>query len=389
MARRLVILGSTGSIGRQALDVIRRSSGRWEVVGLAAGSNTSLLAQQVKEFRPRAVAVADHHVAKKLSALLDRVSVEVVWGHEGMTYLAVMPEADMVLSAICGAAGLVPTYQAILAGKDIALANKETLVAAGEPVMEAVRRKGVRLIPVDSEHSGIFQCLHGQKREAVRRVILTASGGPFRGKRREELAGVTPQEALRHPTWSMGPRITIDSATLMNKGLEVIEAHWLFGIPYNQIDVLIHPESIIHAMIEMEDGSVIAQMSRPDMRIPIQYALSYPDRLPTGLEPLDLARVASLHFEPVDRDLFPCLDLAYQAGRTGGTLPAVMNAAKEEAVEAFLAGRLGFLGIDRVIRAVMDRHVPRSRPTIEEILQADNEARNEARREVERVVQQC
>lgn len=388
MARRVVILGSTGSIGRQALDVIRRSSGRWEVVGLVAGRNTALLARQVEEFRPRAVAVADEAAARHLSTLMSRVPAEVVWGQEGMTQVAVMPEADTVLSAICGSAGLVPTYQAILAGKDIALANKETLVAAGEPVMAAVRQKGVSLIPVDSEHSGIFQCLHGQRREAVRRVILTASGGPFRGRHREELAGVTPEEALRHPTWSMGPRITIDSATLMNKGLEVIEAHWLFDIPYNRIDVLIHPESIIHAMVEMEDGSVIAQMSRPDMRIPIQYALSYPDRLPTGLEALDLARVGALHFEPVDRDLFPCLDLAYQAGRTGGTLPAVMNAAKEEAVEAFLARRLGFLGIDRVIQAVMERHVPRFRPTIEDVLEADNEARDEARREVERVVRQ-
>lgn len=383
--KRVVILGSTGSIGRQALEVIEAHPGRWRVVGLAAGRNADLLAEQAKAFRPRAVALADERAAAALAGELAPLGIEVLAGDEGLGDLAAMPEANIVLSAMAGSAGLGPTYRAIMAGKDIALANKETLVTGGPAVMEAVRRKGVRLLPVDSEHSGLFQCLQGQDRQAVARLWLTASGGPFRGWSREELAGVTAEEALRHPTWSMGTRITIDSATLMNKGLEVIEAHWLFGVSYDRIEVLVHPESIVHAMVEMRDGSVLAQLGRADMRVPIQYALSYPERLPGLLEPLDLARVGCLHFEQPDRQAFPCLDLAYQAGRTGGTLPAVMNAAKEVAVGAFLAGGIGFLDIPRIIAGVMDQHSVQTRPGLDDLLAADAWARRQAGALLERV----
>ncbi len=380
--KNIVILGSTGSIGRQALDVVRAHPGRWRVAGLAAGRNAGLLAEQAREFRPAAVAMADGGAAAKLARELAPLGIEVLAGAEGLEMLAVLPEAHLVLSAMAGSAGLAPTYRAILAGKDVALANKETLVAGGPLVMEAVRRRGVRLLPVDSEHSGLFQCLQGQAPEGVRRLWLTASGGPFRGWRREDMAGVTVEAALRHPTWRMGARITIDSATLMNKGLEVIEAHWLFGIPYDRIEVLIHPESIVHALVETVDGSVLAQLSRPDMRLPIQYALSYPERWPGLPDPLDLARVGTLRFEPPDREAFPCLDLAYQAGRTGGTMPAVMNAAKEVAVDAFLAGEAGFLDIPRIIAGVMEQHSVKFRPGLEDVLEADAWARRRAKSEV-------
>ncbi len=386
--KRLVILGSTGSIGRQALDVVGRHPERWRVVGLAAGSRGRELAEQARRFRPEAVAVADVGVAAELEHDLRPLGIEVLAGPEGVRSLAAMPGADLVLSAMVGNAGLLPTYEAIRAGRDVALANKETLVAGGEVVVAAAAARGVSLIPVDSEHSGVFQCLHGERAGEVRRVILTASGGPFRGWSRERMARVTAADALRHPTWRMGPRITVDSATLMNKGLEVIEAHWLFGLPYDSIDVLVHPESIVHALVEMRDGSVLAQMSVPDMRLAIQYALSHPERLPSPVAPLDLARVGSLHFEEPDREAFPCLDLAYQAGRTGGTMPAVMNAAKEVAVDAFLAGAAGFHDIPRIINIVMERHRVQVRPSLEDILAADEWAREAARDLVERVIRQ-
>lgn len=372
----VVILGSTGSIGRQTLDVIARRPGRWRVLGLAAGSNAAALAEQARRFRPAAVAVADPRAAAALRAELAQSGIAVTAGPEAVAALAVHPEADLVVSAMVGAAGLVPTYEAVRAGKDVALANKETLVAAGERVTAAARESGARLLPVDSEHSGLFQCLQGQPREGVRRVVLTASGGPFRGWSRERLAReATVEAALRHPTWRMGPTITIDSATLMNKGLEVIEARWLFDLPLERIDVCIHPESVVHALVEMRDGSVLAQLSRADMRLPIQYALGYPERLDAVSEPLDLAALGALHFERPDREAFPCLDLAYAAGRAGGTLPAAMNAAKEVAVAAFLQGRIAFLEIPRIIDKVMASHPNRLAPSLEEVLEADREAR--------------
>ncbi len=383
--RGLAVLGSTGSIGRQTLDVVARHPDRWRVVALAAGSNVSLLAEQARRFRPAAVALGDEGKAAELRAALADLDVEVLAGGEGMAAVATRGDVDLVVSALAGSAGLVPTYQAVRAGKDVALANKETLVCAGEAVLAVARESGARLLPVDSEHSGLFQCLLGQDRAAVRRVFLTASGGPFRGWSRERLASVTPEQALRHPTWRMGALITVDSATLMNKGLEVIEAHWLFGLPYERIEVLIHPESVVHALVELRDGSVLAQLSRPDMRLPIQYALSFPERLPGPGEPLDLAALGALRFELPDRETFPCLELAYRAGRTGGTLPAAMNAAREVAVDAFLRGRIGFLEIPDIIDKVMSSHRVRAADSVEAVLEADREARAVATSLVERM----
>lgn len=381
----VVILGSTGTIGLQTLDVIARQPDRWRVLALAAGGSSRLVVEQARRFRPAAVALADPAAAAEAAAALAGEKVEVLAGPDGVASLAAMPEAHVVVAGIAGIAGLVPTYRAVSAGKVVALANKETLVAAGEVVTATARRSGARLIPVDSEHSGVFQCLQGHRAEDVRQVVLTASGGPFRGWSRDELAAATVEDALRHPTWRMGPTITVDSATLMNKGLEVIEAHWLFGLPYDRINVLIHPESVVHALVEFRDGSTLAQLSRPDMRLPIQYALGYPERLEAVGEPLDLAALSALHFERPDREAFPCLDLAYQAGRAGGTVPAAMNAAREVAVAAFLAGRLGLLDIPRVIAGVMDKHENASASSLEAVLDVDRRARLTASDLLERV----
>jgi 1-deoxy-D-xylulose-5-phosphate reductoisomerase len=377
--KRISILGSTGSIGTNALRVVRRHPDKFRVVGLAAGRNIDLLAQQVEEFRPRVCSVAEEGLAVALRQRLPRGRrCEVLSGVEGSIEVAGCEEADTVVSAIVGAAGLVPTYAAIQAGKRIALANKETLVMAGELVMGEVKRLGIELLPVDSEHSALFQSLQGHRREDLRYILLTASGGPFLRRPAAELADVDPDEALNHPRWKMGPKVSIDSATLMNKGLECIEARWLFDEPMSKIKVCIHPESIVHSMIEYIDGSVIAQLAIPDMQIPIAYALSYPERLELELPRLDLFEVGRLTFLPPDEDKFPCLRLAFQAAAAGGALPAVLNAANECAVNAFLLRRIGFGQIPALIDTVLgkcDLAAPRS---VGEVLAADAWARAKA-----------
>ncbi|MGC9965954.1 MAG: 1-deoxy-D-xylulose-5-phosphate reductoisomerase [Syntrophobacteraceae bacterium] len=379
--KKISILGSTGSIGRSTLEVIRQFPDRFEVVALGAGSNAALLCEQIVEFSPRLVSVMDPQVALSLQNLLEAKSgrlPEIFYGEYGHCKVASFPESDMLVSAMVGAAGLLPTLAAIEAGKNIALANKETLVAAGEIVMGAAARKNVKILPVDSEHSAIFQALEGNHREALARVLLTASGGPFFNMPRSELETVSPEAALCHPNWSMGRKITIDSATLMNKGLEVIEAHWLFGVAVDRISVHVHPESIVHSMVEYVDGSVIAQMGLPDMKIPIAYALGYPERLPVASPRLDLFRLQKLTFYPPDEEKFPCLSLAFEACRIGSTMPAVLNAANEIAVHAFLKKSIAFYDIPRVIQQVMASHTPSAKPDLRAILQADAWARQEA-----------
>jgi 1-deoxy-D-xylulose-5-phosphate reductoisomerase len=379
--KKISIIGSTGSIGCSTLDVVRQFPQRFEVVALGAGFNAELLCEQIAEFCPRIVCVIDAGKAEELERLLSGRATrlpQILCGQEGYCRVAAFEEADMLVSAMVGSAGLLPTLAAIEAGKDIALANKETLVAAGEIVTEAVRAAKVKLLPVDSEHSAIFQALQGNHPAALRRILLTASGGPFINASREELQTVTPDAALRHPNWSMGAKITIDSATLMNKGLEVIEAHWLFSTPVEQICVHVHPESIVHSMVEYVDGSVIAQLGIPDMKIPIAYALSYPERLATNYPSLDLFQIGQLHFYPPDMEKFPCLGLAFKACRQGATMPAVLNAANETAVHAFLQKTIGFYDIPGVIGEVMDCHTPCSKPDLEAILKADAWAREQA-----------
>jgi 1-deoxy-D-xylulose-5-phosphate reductoisomerase len=377
--KNLAILGSTGSIGVSTLDIVAAHPDRFRVVSLSAGNNLDRLEEQIRRFRPRIVSVVQPEAARDLRQRLGSDAPEVVSGVEGLIACATYGQVEMVLSAIVGAAGLVPTMAAIQSGKDIALANKETLVTAGPLVMEAVARHGVKLYPVDSEHSAIFQSLKGHRRSDVRRLILTASGGPFRNRPLSELGRVTPEDALAHPNWSMGRKISIDSATMMNKGLEIIEACWLFDLPPEKVAVHIHPQSIVHSMVEYIDGAVIAQLGIPDMKTPIAYALSYPDRLPLDLPPLDLCALKTLTFEEPDQEKFPCLALAYRAARTGGTAPAVLNAANEVAVEAFLSGRIGFLDIAAVIRRVLDRHSPLELEHIDTALRADRWGRQEAR----------
>jgi 1-deoxy-D-xylulose-5-phosphate reductoisomerase len=354
---RIAILGSTGSIGRSALAVVDANADRIEVVGLAAGANSTLLATQVQRYRPRVVAMATSHALDQARATFDPFVPDALGaGSDGLVQVATHPDVDVVLCASSGTAGLEAVLAAIDAGKRIALANKEVLVMAGALVTEAARRKGVALLPVDSEHNAIHQCLHERNPGDVTRLILTASGGPFRGHSAAELKKVGPEDALRHPTWRMGKKITIDSATLMNKGLEVIEARWLFDVDADRIDVVIHPQSVVHSMVEFRDGSIIAQLGVTDMRLPIQYAFSYPERWSGGLPRLDLVKAATLEFLLPDRKRFPCLDLAYRALREAGTLPVVLNAANEVAVAAFLAGKLGFLAIPDLIERAMDAH---------------------------------
>jgi 1-deoxy-D-xylulose-5-phosphate reductoisomerase len=378
--KNLTILGSTGSIGVSTLEIVEAYPDRYRIIALTGGNNLIRLEEQIRRFRPMVVAVVNSEDARSLKRSLGSQTPEILSGVEGLIACASHPDAHMVLSAIVGAAGLVPTLAAIESGKDVGLANKETLVAAGSLVMEAVRRKGVRLFPVDSEHSAIFQSLQGHRKNDVKRLILTASGGPFRKKSLAELRRVTPGEALAHPNWSMGRKITIDSATMMNKGLEVVEAHWLFDLPPERIDVHIHPQSIVHSMVEYVDGAVIAQLGIPDMKTPIAYALSHPERLPLPLPPLDLCSLGLLTFEAPDFDRFPCLPLAYQALRAGGSAPAVLNAANEVAVEAFLRGEIGFLDIPAVIRATLDENPCEPFRHIDEVLRADRWGRMTARR---------
>jgi 1-deoxy-D-xylulose-5-phosphate reductoisomerase len=376
--RRVVILGSTGSIGTQALDVVRRNPERFEVVGLAAAQSHELLVGQIREFLPPVVAVSDEVAADELRVALSGLrGVDIRAGADAPERLARDSDADMVLNAMVGAVGLGPTLAALQSGKMLALANKESLIVGGELVMDLVKGEPDRLMPVDSEHSALAQCLRGERREDLRRVIITASGGPFRGWTRQELARASVKEALAHPTWNMGPKITVDSATLMNKGLEVIEAHFLFGLEYSEIDVVVHPESVVHSVAEFRDGSMMAQLSRPDMRLPIQLALGYPDRLPTGIGRLDLADTR-LTFEPVDREAFPALGLAYRAGQMGATFPAVMNAANEVAVMGFLEGKLALTEITDVAATVVDEHDPAPVVSVVSLERADGWARSRA-----------
>ena len=383
--RKVALLGSTGSIGVAALDVLARLGDRFRVVALAAGgSRLDELARQVRDVRPGLVAVPGDREAARLRELLAGVPVTVLSGEEGLVAVAAESGADVVIAAIVGAAGLVPTLAAVRAGKTVALANKEALVAAGEVMTRAARESGATLLPVDSEHNAIHQCLRAGGPGEVRRLVLTASGGPFRGRSARELARVTPAEALRHPTWEMGPKITIDSATLMNKGLEVIEAHWLFGLPARAIDVVIHPQSVVHSMVEFRDGSIVAQLGTPDMRHPIQYALTWPERLDAPAERLDLLRASPLEFEPPDPGTFRCLALAYRALEAGGDAPARLNAANEVAVEAFLDGRIPFDRIPVVLERVLAERDPGPADTLDAVLAADSEARDAARRAVAR-----
>ncbi|WP_307555428.1 1-deoxy-D-xylulose-5-phosphate reductoisomerase [Paenibacillus sp. V4I5] len=372
--KRIAILGSTGSIGTQTLDIAQHAPDKFQIEALSGGYNSQLLIEQVKKFRPKVVSVATKELADEVSKNVSS-STKVLYGEEGLMEVAASTDADLVVTALVGSQGLKPTMAAIEAGKHIGLANKETLVSAGHIVKDAIRRKGVSLLPIDSEHSAIFQCLNGENRSQIAKITLTASGGSFRDRSREELEGVTVEQALQHPNWSMGAKITIDSATMVNKGLEVIEAHWLFDLSYDEIDVLIHPESVIHSYVEFVDNSVIAQLGNPDMRVPIQYALTYPDRYPTPTHRLDLAAIGKLHFREMDYNRYPCLRMAFESGKQGGTTPTVYNAANEIAVARFLKGEITFLQIEQIIEAVLQKHESHSKPHLDVIHEQDIWAR--------------
>ena len=376
--KKLVILGSTGSIGTNTLDIVSKFPGKFHIIGMTAGTNVDKLEEQVRTFGPAIVAMSDEAAAQQLRVRCKGLPTKVLGGAEGLVQTATMPKADLVISAIVGGAGLLPTLAAIKAGKSIALANKEPMVMAGRLMQEEARKANVRIFPIDSEHSALFQSMEGHRMVDIRRLILTASGGPLWDLTTEQMKDVTPEEALQHPNWKMGPKITIDSATLMNKGLEVVEARWLFDIPASQIEVLIHRESIIHSLVEYSDRSVIAQLGLPDMRTPIAYAMNYPERVPLDLPSLNLAEIGRLSFCAPDDARFPCLRFGYEALTTGGTMPAVLNAANEIAVQAFLDRRIGFLGIAATIRRTMDAHIPREILTLEDALQADVWARGHA-----------
>ncbi|WP_017299578.1 1-deoxy-D-xylulose-5-phosphate reductoisomerase [Nodosilinea nodulosa] len=380
--KAITLLGSTGSIGTQTLDILEHHPDQFRLVGIAAGNNVELLAQQVRQFKPEVVAICN---PEKLDELRDALAgldpmPQLLAGDDGVVEVARYGDAEAVVTGIVGCAGLLPTLAAIEAGKDIALANKETLIAGGPAVLPLVEKHGVKLLPADSEHSAIFQCLQGVPEGGLRRILLTASGGAFRDWPTEKLAQVTVADALKHPNWSMGRKITVDSATLMNKGLEVIEAHYLFGMDYDHIDIVIHPQSIIHSLIELQDTSVLAQLGWPDMRLPLLYALSWPDRIYTDWEPLDLVKAGDLTFREPDHAKYPCMDLAYAAGRAGGTMTAVLNAANEQAVALFLDEKIHFLEIPKVIEGVCDRHRSHNmgQPVLADILAADQWARAEA-----------
>lgn len=376
--KKLSLLGSTGSIGTQALQVVqnlREQGEKWEVAALAARSSVNRLEEQARKFHPEVVAVFDEGAALSLRQSLRDTDIQVLSGMEGLCEAAAWPGADLTLNAVVGMVGLQPTLAALQAGKALALANKETLVAGGAIVMEAARKRNLPILPVDSEHSAIFQCLQGcPERGALKKLVLTASGGPFFGRSRQELAGVTREQALRHPNWDMGAKITIDSATMMNKGLEVMEASWLFDMPEHRIEVVVHRESVIHSMVEYQDNAVVAQLGVPDMAVPIQYALTYPRRMPSPAGELDLCALGKLTFYPPDREAFPCLELCREALRRGGLVPAAANGANEQAVALFLEGKIGFLDIPRLVEAAMDRQAP-GVVTLEAVLEADREAR--------------
>ncbi|HWG43418.1 MAG TPA: 1-deoxy-D-xylulose-5-phosphate reductoisomerase [Gemmataceae bacterium] len=378
--RRLVVLGSTGSIGTNCLDVVHHLGERFEILGLSAHSSADTLLEQAQTHRPRWVTLTDPVAAKQFDAGRLPPGCRLLHGSDGVAEMVRDADVDIVVSAIVGAAGLAGTWAALEAGKTVAVANKETLVLAGQLVTDLAARHGGRLLPVDSEHSAIFQAMQGSAPDAVERIILTGSGGPFRGRSRADLAEVTVAEALRHPTWQMGPKITIDSATLMNKALEVIEARWLFALPPERIDVIIHPESVIHSFVEFKDGSVLAQLSPPDMRLPIQYALTYPERVAGPARRLNWRELSSWHFEQPDHETFPALQLGYEVARRGGTCGAVLNAANESAVERFLKGDLDFLDIPRACRAALDHHHYSPTPTLAELSACDRWARQEVGR---------
>ncbi|MBO4871866.1 MAG: 1-deoxy-D-xylulose-5-phosphate reductoisomerase [Lachnospiraceae bacterium] len=373
--RSLSILGSTGSIGRQTVNVVQRSGGRFRVKTLAAGKNVTGLEEQIRLLRPEAVCLMDPAAAKDLTVRVKDLPVTVLSGMEGMKRLIEDWRCGVYAISISGMIALRPVLWAIRTGARIALSNKESIVTAGHIMMPAVRENGAELLPVDSEHSAIFQCLEGERQNRIKKILLTASGGPFRGKTRDELKDITPAQALRHPNWSMGAKITVDSATLANKGLEVMEAHHLFGVSYDQVQVVVHPQSIIHSMVEFSDGAVKAQLGVPDMRLPIEYALNYPDRRTQMTEELDFWDLPDLHFEKPDPETFPALRLAYEAGRIGGTMPTVFNAANETAVADFLKGKLPYLGIADRIENAMARHRVTENPSLEEILAAEEEVR--------------
>lgn len=377
--KHLSILGSTGSIGVSTLEIVAAYPDRFRIEAMTAGKNLELFARQIRQFSPRIAAVASSDDIPRLKEMCAGLAVEIVGGVEGLIAAATADKTDMVVAAIVGAAGLVPTAAAIRAGKDIALANKETLVTAGHLFMEMVAQYGVKLYPVDSEHSAVFQSIEGHRSQDISKIILTASGGPFLNTPAEQLAGVTVRDALNHPNWSMGRKITIDSATMMNKGLEVLEARWLFDVPVEKIDVNIHPQSIIHSMVEYVDGCVIAQLGTPDMKAPIAYALSYPERVATGVQPLDLTTFSGLTFHKPDLAKFRCLALAYRAINAGESMPAVMNAANEIAVDMFLTGAIGFVQIAEVIERTMDAHQAHDLKSIDEVLLADSWGREKAR----------
>ncbi|MGP1382663.1 MAG: 1-deoxy-D-xylulose-5-phosphate reductoisomerase [Thainema sp.] len=380
--KAITLLGSTGSIGTQTLDIVEHHPDQFRLVGLAARSNVELLAQQVRQFRPEIVAICDRTKFDELKTAIADLDPQPIClsGEEGVVEVARYGDAESVVTGIVGCAGLLPTIAAIEAGKDIALANKETLIAGGPVVLPLVEQHNVKLLPADSEHSAIFQCLQGVPEGGLRRILLTASGGAFRDWPVEKLSTVKVSDALKHPNWSMGRKITVDSATLMNKGLEVIEAHYLFGMDYDHIDIVIHPQSIIHSLIELQDTSVLAQLGWPDMRLPLLYALSWPERIYTDWEPLDLVKAGDLTFREPDHNKYPCMNLAYAAGRAGGSMPAVLNAANEKAVELFLDEKIQFLDIPRLIEQVCDRHQSdnKAQPSLDDILAADQWARQTA-----------
>ena len=384
MKRGLSILGSTGSVGCNVLRIVDAFPDRFEVVGLAAGGNVDRLAEQVARYRPRVVSVASEEARAQLAQRTDVSGLRLGVGPDAAVAVATHPDATMVVAAAVGAVGLVPTYRALEAGKDVALANKETLVMAGELMVAQAQARGARLLPIDSEHCALHQCLDGRRPEEVQRLVLTASGGPFRNRPRESFRDVTPGEALQHPTWNMGRKITIDSATLMNKGLEVIEARWLFGVDADRIEVLVHPQSVVHSMVEFVDGTVLAQLGVTDMRMPIQYALSYPDKWPAAIPGIDFRGGLHLDFEVPDHDRFPCLGLAYRALAGGGALPTVLNAANEEAVSAFLDRRIAFPAIPEAIQEVLEEPGPRLVRELDDILTADAWARERTREALKR-----
>lgn len=374
--KKITILGSTGSIGTQTLDVARKNKDKFKIVAISANSSVELLLDQILEFCPKYVAVYEEKSANRLKEMIpENIDIEVLSGMEGLVKICQLEEIDVVLTAVVGMIGLVPTMAAIRAKKNIALANKETLVTAGELVMREARKHNVEILPVDSEHSAIFQCLNGENKKEIEKIILTASGGPFRGKKKEDLINVKKEQALKHPNWDMGRKISIDSSTLMNKGLEVIEAKWLFGVEAEDIEVVVHPQSIVHSMVSFRDSSVMAQLGCPDMRLPIQYALTYPDRLETDFERLDFMKASTLTFEDPDMETFPCLRLAFEALKMGGTYCAALNSANEVLVNGFLNDKIGFYDIPYYIEITLKEHKNRINPTLEDILEVDKETR--------------